>query len=297
MPISQKTPRSTYGLKLVIVCALVILMAVPAMFISYVSFERSSRADEVTREVAQRYGGAQYISGPMLVVPYFKTGDYDRITETSEYVFFAENGSADFDNVKTEIRKRSLFKVPTFQASGELSASFSALDKAKFEEGRTVLWDQARILIGLSDGRGLAEDIFLQTGNGQRLKFEPASAFSGRVTPPNPETAIRYSSKHQHYNGLFSNHNVTFLSVPAGELLSAGAEFSVSAAVKIGGATELGIYPFAKSTSVNMASDWTSPGFTGGFAPREREISAERIYGRVVGALPGPGYCRRSGSP
>ena len=275
MQISQKIPRGSYGLKLVMVCALVILMAIPAMFISYVSFERSSRADDVTQEVAQRYGGSQYISGPMLVVPYYKTGDYERIIETGEYVFFAEDGTADFSNVETEIRKRSLFKVPTFQASGDLSATFPAIERAGFEEGRTVLWDQARILIGLSDGRGLAEDIFLTTDTGQKLKFEPASAFSGRVTSSDPEKPIRYSTKHQHYNGLFSYNSVTFLSVPAGELLSGFKQFSVSASLKIGGATELGVYPYAKSTSVYMASDWASPGFTGGFAPIEREINSD----------------------
>ncbi|WP_418152535.1 inner membrane CreD family protein [Litorimonas sp. RW-G-Af-16] len=46
------------GLKLIIVCALVLLMSIPAMFISYISYERSSRADDVTREVSQDYGGA-----------------------------------------------------------------------------------------------------------------------------------------------------------------------------------------------------------------------------------------------
>jgi len=66
----NRSPNRSLGLKLIVVCALVVLMAIPAMFISYISFERSGRADEVTREVSQRYGGEQYISGPMLIAPY-----------------------------------------------------------------------------------------------------------------------------------------------------------------------------------------------------------------------------------
>ena len=61
-PQFRSVGNSSLGLKLIIVCALVMLMAIPAMFISYVSYERSGRADEVIKEVSQRYGGEQYIS-------------------------------------------------------------------------------------------------------------------------------------------------------------------------------------------------------------------------------------------
>ncbi len=275
MKIPTSKPGGSLGLKLMLVCALVVLMAIPAMFISYVSFERSSRADDVTREVAQRYGGAQYITGPILVAPYYKTGDFDRIVETGEYVIFAEDGEADFKDIKTEIRKRSLFKVPTYQAQGELRAQFSKLDKTVHEKGRTIQWDQARILIGLSDGRGLTQDIYLTTPGGKRLKFEPATSFGGRVTLPNAEDPVRYSKSYQHYKGVMQRASSTFLSVPAGDLLERDQDFTVTADLQIGGATELGIYPFAKSTKMKMKSDWASPGFSGGFAPIEREITAD----------------------
>ncbi len=275
MKIPTSTPRGSLGLKLMLVCALVVLMAIPAMFISYVSFERSSRADDVTREVAQRYGGSQYITGPILVAPYYKTGDFDRIVETGEYVIYAEDGQADFGAIKTEIRKRSLFKVPTYQAQGTLSARFSKLDKTAHEKGRNIQWDQARILIGLSDGRGLTQDIFLKAPNGTRRKFEPATTFGGRVTIPDSEDTVRYAKSYQHYNGVMQRASSTFLSVPAAGILSETKDFAVSAELRIGGATELGVFPFAKSTKMHMSSDWATPGFSGGFAPLEREINAD----------------------
>jgi len=62
--------RRSAGLKLILICALVLLMAIPAMFIGAISYERSSAASQVTHDVSQRYGGEQVIIGPILSVPY-----------------------------------------------------------------------------------------------------------------------------------------------------------------------------------------------------------------------------------
>ena len=76
----------SYSLKLVILCVLVIVMAIPAMFISYLVFERSSRADEAVTEVSQRYGGAQIIGGPILALPSWNQTPLDAIdTEIVSY--------------------------------------------------------------------------------------------------------------------------------------------------------------------------------------------------------------------
>ena len=90
-------------------------MGIPAMFISYVSYERSGRATEVTREVSKRYGGEQYISGPMLTAPYFQTDTQGDVFESGNYIAFADTGQAQFSKIEMTIRKRSLFKVPTYQ--------------------------------------------------------------------------------------------------------------------------------------------------------------------------------------
>ena len=113
-----KTPKGSLGLKLIIVCALVIFMAIPAMFISHVSYERSGRANAVTAEVSQRYGGEQYITGPILVAPYSHFDAEGQFIESGNYAVFANQGHAEFADIKTQIRKRSLFKVPIFQGQG-----------------------------------------------------------------------------------------------------------------------------------------------------------------------------------
>jgi len=101
MSLPPVLPNRSLGLKLIVVCILVMLMAIPAMFISYIAFERSGRADEVTREVSERYGGEQYISGPILMAPYAAKHTDGTIAELGYYAVFAETGQADFGNLVT----------------------------------------------------------------------------------------------------------------------------------------------------------------------------------------------------
>ena len=278
-----KTPHNSPGLKLIIICALVMLMAIPAMFISYISFERSERADEVTSEVSERYGGEQYISGPMLVAPYVQTDNHDRVSESGNYVIFAENGHADFSGIETTVRKRSLFKIPTYQGKGQLVGSFAKI--GNHPDSLIIDWSRAKIVVALSDVRGLKKDVELVLPGGERRKFEPANLDSSiRVFPASkrvrtmdipalghkgPVTAKNY----QAYGWLRQQREQTYLSVPVADIVKTDQAFTVKAEMVLGGARRLGIAPFAQSTTVNISADWADPGFEGGFPPDGREIT------------------------
>ena len=278
-PQFRSVGNSSLGLKLIIVCALVMLMAIPAMFISYVSYERSGRADEVIKEVSQRYGGEQYISGPILVAPYVQTDGLSRITESGSYVVFADKGTANFSGIETAIRKRSLFKVPTYQGKGLLQGEFETLDPAKLQKGLKIDWDRATIVVALSDVRGLKKDVSLLLPGGYSRKFEPAvfeSGYSGVITAAvdaaeTPRETV--SKNYRRYGWMPESKPQTYLSVPATDLITSGGAFEAKVKLEIGGAKRLGVTPFAQSTSVSFASDWADPGFEGGFPPDSREIT------------------------
>jgi len=271
--------NSSLGLKLIIVCALVMLMAIPAMFISYISYERSSRANEVINEVSQRYGGEQYISGPMLVAPYLQSDELTGVTESGSYVVFAENGRADFSGIETAIRKRSLFRVPTYQGKGLLQGDFKTPNPTKLQEGLAIDWDRAKIVVALSNVRGLKKDVGLILPGGEIRKFEPAvfeNSYRGAaaaavevVATPGEPVAKTYRS----YGWMPESRSQTYLSVPAADLIKSGKAFNAKVTLDIGGAKRFGITPFAQSTSVTIASDWADPGFEGGFPPDSREIT------------------------
>jgi len=282
------------GLKLIAVCGLVMLMAIPLMFISFISFERSGRADEVTREVSERYGGEQYVSGPMIVAPYIQksapnSAGQSYVTESGHYVVFAENGAADFSGLTTEIRKRSLFKVPTYSGQGTLTGRFNPAASIS-ADGTEILWDKAQIVVALSDVRGLTEDVILTLPNGKTRKFEPANIDSApnyadiAVEAAIETTAMTLEERreirqaraaaqnYQRHGWLRHDRAQTYLSVPAGDFIMPDKGFTVKVDIALSGARRLGVTPFAQSTELLMSADWGDPGFEGGFPPNARDI-------------------------
>ena len=278
-PQLKAAANGSLGLKLIIVCALVMLMAIPAMFISYISYERSSRADDVINEVSQRYGGEQYISGPMLVAPYVQMDAVGRVAERGNYVVFADKGTATFSDIDTTIRKRSLFKVPTYQGVGILQGQFGQLAAIAPDNALQIDWERAKIIVALSDVRGLKQDVALILPSGETRSFEPAifdtayNQVSGSVDTPERVTVV--SKNYQSFGWMPSALPQTYLSVNAAELIKMNGSFDVKVSLAIGGAKRLGVTPFAQSTTVELFSDWPDPGFEGGFPPDNREINAE----------------------
>ena len=281
MSLSPLLPNRSLGLKLIVVCALVLLMAIPAMFISYIAFERSGRADEVTREVSERYGGEQYISGPILMAPYAAKHTDGSLAELGYYAVFADEGQAEFGRLTTTIRKRSLFKVPTYEGEGTLSARFPAIDSSLPTGSAQVDWAQAKIVVALSDVRGLNKDVTLTLPGGTVRKFQPADIDDfqrfdvGLVAQEAaPEGYVRTPRTSLTKNGwLRQERSQTYLSVDVGDVVAQAAPFTATVNMAISGAQRLGVTPFAQSTAVSIGADWADPGFQGGFPPQDREIS------------------------
>lgn len=276
-PPTMRSPfRRSRGLKLILVCFLVLLMAIPAMFISFISYERSHRADEVMRTVSDNYGGAQTVTGPILSIPYLLFDSEGKVSSSGDYILFAEQGRGVFDNIQTDTRKLSLFEVPIFTAKGDLTARFKD-PKALVPDGNIDLqWDRARLLIALTDVRGLKRDIELSVKGlddaaGQKRLFEPAAGAQGL-----PRPGLDYA-KDAHRYGLkdVMGSRETYLSVDVSDLITEGQNLDVSVSLELGGAKTFAVRPYARSTQVSLSSAWADPGFVGDLPPDSREITED----------------------
>lgn len=268
LPPQLKIPRKNMGLKFILICALVVLMGIPAMFISYISYERAGRADDVTREVSARYGGPQVLMGPVLLAPYHILNSDGALMETGDYVRFADTGQAEFNSIETTLRQRSLFKVPTYQGQATLSASFAPIEPDAYHGGKVIDWDAAQIVMSISDVRGLKSDITLKDGVGKPHLFEPATALHNRAK-------LRFAH-HKNYaeaRGYQALMHGRLLSIPARSIFKDGEATNLSVELTLGGAQSLGVLPYARSTSAHIKADWADPGFSGAFPPTAREIS------------------------
>src|SRR5262249_55658067 len=123
-------PRGSLGLKLLLVCVLVLLMNVPLLLVGGQVSDRQQRALQVTNEIGARAGGAQTVGGPMLLVPYQHTVDYpdaqgvtrQRI-ERGEYLVFPETGSATA-HLDVQDRHKGIYRAAVFTSNTDFHAHF-----------------------------------------------------------------------------------------------------------------------------------------------------------------------------
>ncbi len=279
IPITLPRLQRSAGVKLILICGLVLLMAIPAMFIGAISYERSNAATQVAKDVSQRYGGPQTVIGPILSIPYSKV-QADGATETGHYIVYPDKGKANFSSVEVEAKTQSLYKVPIYTAQGELSARFENLLARIDAPDLDLNMKKARFLVSVSDVRGLKQDVRLRGADGRTQAFEPTQreVNVGRPVPATFEIDSRGNRRTVRPAIIGKSHMALpsighWMAVPAADWLERDEGFDVTVDLVLSGAQTLSIPPFAKSTEVQMVSNWADPGFQGEFTPLNREIT------------------------
>jgi inner membrane protein len=256
-------PARSMGLKLLLVCALALVMSVPALFVFAILMDRTHRADQVTAEIGRIVGGPQTFLGPVIAVPYQAPPQgKDQGPTQGVYVVFPSQARANV-SAATELRTRSLFHVPVFRSDIDFDASFDLTGAGSGAPTGAVLdWSRAQILVGASDLRGAMSDVTLVAA-GKPLALAPSPLLSETNAPlgETPDRPIAVSD------------SLKLVGVSAGGLAAPGAKFGVAAKLKFSGAQRLAILAYGKTTSVQAKSDWPSPSFDGGFLPLTRQVS------------------------
>lgn len=148
-------------------------MTIPAMFIFVIIYDRSTRADQISNQIAFAAGGAQKIVEPVLAIP-VETIDSDGIWSTDDTIFvFADNGEVLAD-VAVSTKKKSLYSVQVYESDLSFKAKF---DLGKLQglssKNKKVLINQALVLLQVSDLRGALSDAELTLEDGTKHIFSP----------------------------------------------------------------------------------------------------------------------------
>ena len=245
------------GVKLIVVGALALSMAIPGMFVGGLVAERSERAADVVRQIGDYAGGQQVFLGPTLLIPY-------RIPPQSKtdsarygtYVVFPSTASASIKTV-TEKRRRSLFKVPVYRAQVGFEAAFDLAGMPSAAPERAELdWSRAEVVVGVSNPRGALADATL-TSDGSTTTLAPAQAASTLPIGGDQNQAIR----------------VTLLGGTINTPIKPGGRFSVASSLHFSGAQRIAILAYGKTTHVSAQGDWPNPSFDGGFLPLHRNVT------------------------
>jgi len=256
-----RTRSRSMGVKLIVVCCLALVMTIPALFVDGLVDDRTKRAADVVSEISSHVGGQQTFLGPTLVVPYtLPPQSKDGKPEHGTYLVFPSQGAATI-KTRTEERRRSLFKVPVYQADLRFDAAFDLTNvPAAAPLGAVLDWSQAELVVGVSDARGALADGTI-SAIGKTDTFVPIDNIDG--------FSINLNGNQNQRTPL------TLFGAMASKLAQPSAKFEVSATLRFSGAQRIAILAYGKTTHLNVEGDWTNPSFDGGYLPAKYTVSPQ----------------------
>lgn len=241
--------RNSATLKIVSIGILILVLLIPTSMISSLTQERESRRDSVVKEINQKWGMGQTLTGPFFTIPYksFYKDENEKQKFNIHYLHILPERLKISGNIDPLVRYRSIYEAILYNAQITVSGNFTipALSQSNIDPDN-VLWNLAIFSIGITDMKGIGENIEI-TFNQKKYSVSPglkttdiAAAGVSSVIPLSP-----------------SENTNPFL-------------FQLN----INGSEQLQFIPVAEETNVELKSGWPSPSFNGAFLPTTRNITA-----------------------
>jgi inner membrane protein len=216
--------------------------------------ERQNRQQEVVKEVSDKWAGSQLIQGPVLVLPYRKMVEEEdkdgksTLKESVSYLYVLPDVLNIDAQTKPRLLHRGIFDAVVYESKVKTHGKFRTPDFKKAGlQPTSIYWQNASIVIGLSDLKGLRNNPEIKVGD------------SSYAVQPD------FSSIN-----LFK-HNLLAQADLSGKK-NADMDFSFDMSLR--GSSELSFMYLGKNTSVKVDGSWKDPSFTGRYLPEERKISA-----------------------
>lgn len=242
---------NSYSVKMVIVCALAIVLLIPSFLIQELISERIELSSQVKKDIGAQWGGKQVVSGPVLNVPYTLTepGTNGQPTIVSKGIahFLPEKLQVQ-GILSPETRKRGIYRVVVYEGKLQIKGLFGQPDVSRLDLPQaTYSWDAAYFTIGITDMRGI-KNLPEPTINGQKGTVEPGVADADLFT--------------------------SGITCKAGSF-DPTQPLSFDIELVLNGSEDLSVEALGKTSEVGMQSEWPRPSFTGGFLPENRTITAD----------------------
>lgn len=243
--------RQSASFKAATIGFLVLVLLIPLSMIEGVIHERSATRDAAAADIMRTWGAAQLVAGPVVILPYRTvrvTKDGERIVGKAKAYLLPEQLHVDAA-MRPEIRYRGLYEVPVYGADLAFSGSIASPDLDALQiPAEDVLWDEAYVVVAISDAKAITETPTLTVG-GHRVRFGPGSESLGGLLAP-----IRAPIG-------------AFLDEP-GSPVALDFDFTL----RLNGAEVLRFAPLGDTTSIAVRSNWPSPSFVGNYLPESREV-------------------------
>lgn len=249
--------RNKLSVKIILTGVLILLLFIPISMIKGLISERAATASAATLEVQHKWSGSQEIAGPVLSIPYYEErgeimqdGETKKTRKILNYLHILPETLEISGNIKTEELKRGLYEIVVYNAPLELKGKFILPENfSGIIPAEDLYFNDVTLSVGLSDLRGISEQVELQWGNNTSL-FNPG-----------------IPQHHMLSSGISAPVDIKMFD----NMPDKTVDFSIRLYLK--GSQSLMFAPFGKTTSVKISSNCKTPSFTGSFLPENREIT------------------------
>ncbi len=264
-------------IKLFSIGFLILILMIPASWIESLINERQTRAAEVISEVSDKWSGEQTLSGPVLVIPFTKVEILKRwdngkqveeaIESKHKAYFLPENFNVE-GKVKPQVLHRGIFDVAVYESEISMDAKFLNPDFKSWNiPNERVHWNEAVLVNGISDLRGIDADPIVESG-GKKFMAEPSSNIGIDINQIISNQPKKEDKRVAEMSVPFSNGIVVPLNWKTREDFM--DQFAMKLSLK--GSESLYFVPVGKSTQVNLSGPWSSPSFEGKLLPADRTV-------------------------
>lgn len=241
-------------IKGIVVGMLILVMLIPGTLVSDLVSERQGRQADVVKEVTDKWAGNQVVTGPVLMLPYKQqiTLADNKVATVTKAAYILPDELNIQSNITPKEKKRSLYSVMLYQSESRLSGKFNMLPLEALQiDPETVVWKDARLLMSVSDERGINDHVVLEW-NGKQQLLEAGV----------PENTVLKS-------GISSQVEV-----------DATGQVTFAIKLSLRGSGQLYYTPVGKITETQISADWKDPAFDGKFLPVSSEIGDGKFTAR-----------------
>lgn len=242
--------KNSVTLKLASIAILILLLLIPSSMVKSIITERELLNREAISEVSTKWANSQEINGPILTIPvHYAYMNNEKLVESTRYWHILPEDLEIKGKVMPETLSRGIYKIVVYKSDLSISGKF-LLDKSPEKSNlKEIKWDEAFLTIGISDLRGIEEQVVLNWGT-DKLDVEPGSRIPSIIST-----------------------GITIDLPLIDPTLKGGIPYNLK--VKLQGSRNMSFIPVGNTTTVHLTSDWKDPSFNGNFLPDLRKVNDE----------------------
>lgn len=247
--------------KCLVLSLLTLLLLWPQAWIEALVDERDARHRAATEQILEEWGESLEIRGPLLRVPTKTNGGVPSTSRESSPVWQVAGATHAVPRdlkvtgqVDVESRSRGIFTAQVYQGVLTLSGT---VDVPAAADGKTLDWDGAAFVVFYSHKSGASGPAVLE--------------MNGVKTPMSMAFFADLGSVHVGAKPVLTGSS---------PLPGSSLEFSITLPFK--GVRRFQLTPLALNTTVEIASNWPSPGFSGGWLPAKRAVDDRGFRAKYI---------------